>query len=94
MDMVKGPDSRAAEFLASHAEAKVCFWYAGGPGDPRDVPKGRFDLTLREALDVVRNSPDLYFYDIDLRIDGTDIRLGRARIESLLAAASLSLQER
>ncbi|MGF1624721.1 MAG: hypothetical protein ACFCVH_07545 [Alphaproteobacteria bacterium] len=87
------PDFGAADFLAAHAGAKVCFWYAGGGGDPRDVPKGRFDLTLREALDVVRNSSDLYFYDIDLRIDGTDIRLGRARIESLLAAASPTRQE-
>jgi hypothetical protein len=46
----------------------------------------RSDLTLREALELIRRSPDWYFYDIDLRGGSAQLRLGAARIDSLLAA--------
>jgi hypothetical protein len=78
----------AAEFLAAHGHDEVWLWYAGQGGDPRDVPKMRSDLTLREALALIRRSPDWYFYDIDLRGGSTRLRLGAARIDSLLAATA------
>lgn len=75
------------EFLAVHGDEIVWLWYAASDGDPRDNPRGRVDLTLREALALIRSSPTWYFYDIDLRLGAEKLRLGAQRIDALIAAA-------
>lgn len=82
-------DDDLVSLLERRRDEPVVMWYASTAGDPRDMPRARFDFTLVEAIRHLKSNADIYAFDIDMA-QGDKVRLGQDRVKALMELEGLA----
>lgn len=77
-------DLDLVSLLERRRDEPVVMWYASAAGDPRDLPRARFDFTLVQAIRHLNSNTDIYAFDIDMA-QGDKVRLGQESVKALMA---------